>query len=194
MSNKPASNPPVTDGFDFVKKIWGSLSIPGVMSPTTDLDELDKRISDLKAVDQWLNINLNMLRATIQALEIQRGTIATLKSFSSVTSANNQEMVRNTLQADIASKSLSGQKSEPSVNSDVAAAAAQESTKAMIANATAWWGILQDQFNKVASSTEAPLASPTPSASANLKPKPAATSRKKPAKSTSLAAEARKRT
>ena len=71
----------VTDGFDFLNKIWSSLPIPSVMSPTTDLDELDKRISDLKAVEQWLNVNLGMLRATIQGLELQRGAIATLKSF-----------------------------------------------------------------------------------------------------------------
>ena len=78
MSNKRIPNLSVTDGFDFVKKIWGSLPIPSVMNPTTDLDELDKRISDLKAVEQWLNVNLSMLRATIQGLEVQRGTIATI--------------------------------------------------------------------------------------------------------------------
>lgn len=50
------------------------------MAPTVDIDELDRRIADLKAVEQWLTVNMNMLQGTIQALEIQRGTIATLKA------------------------------------------------------------------------------------------------------------------
>ena len=96
MSNKRIPNLSVTDGFDFVKKIWGSLPIPSVMNPTTDLDELDKRISDLKAVEQWLNVNLSMLRATIQGLEVQRGTIATIKSFSSNLGLGGARCAQNT--------------------------------------------------------------------------------------------------
>ena len=113
MSNKRIPNLSVTDGFDFVKKIWGSLPIPSVMNPTTDLDELDKRISDLKAVEQWLNVNLSMLRATIQGLEVQRGTIATIKSFSSNIGLGaeragdtpptlNDEFIRKAMQAAVA--------------------------------------------------------------------------------------------
>jgi hypothetical protein len=170
MSNKRIPNLSVTDGFDFVKKIWGSLPIPSVMNPTTDLDELDKRISDLKAVEQWLNVNLSMLRATIQGLEVQRGTIATIKSFSSnlglggerggdVSQAVNEEIIRNAMQAAVAPPPVP--RVEPvapkipdpepdSVASAEALAASQESSKAIISNATAWWGLLQDQFNKVA--------------------------------------------
>ncbi len=82
MPNSGIPNLSVTDGFDFMKKMWGSVPLPDVMGSVTDLDELDKRISDLKAVEQWLNINLSMLRATIQGLEVQRGTIAAINSFS----------------------------------------------------------------------------------------------------------------
>src|SRR5690606_17284781 len=39
------------------------------------------RIADLKAVEQWLTVNMSMLHGTIRALEIQRGTIATLQAF-----------------------------------------------------------------------------------------------------------------
>ena len=171
MSNKRIPNLSVTDGFDFVKKIWGSLPIPSVMNPTTDLDELDKRISDLKAVEQWLNVNLSMLRATIQGLEVQRGTIATIKSFSSnlglggerggdVSQAVNEEIIRNAMQAAVApppvprvepvAPKIPDPEPEQSLNASEAAAASQESSKAIISNATAWWGLLQDQFNKVA--------------------------------------------
>ncbi|MES2296178.1 MAG: PhaM family polyhydroxyalkanoate granule multifunctional regulatory protein [Pseudomonadota bacterium] len=75
----------VTDTLDFVKNLWGSMSVPGVnipgmAAPTLSIDDLDKKIADLKAVESWLNVNTSMLRGTIQALEVQRGTIATLKS------------------------------------------------------------------------------------------------------------------
>lgn len=70
----------MTDTLDFVKSLWGSMGVPGLASPTLSLDELDKKINDLKAVEAWLNLNTAMLRSSIQALEVQRGTIATLKS------------------------------------------------------------------------------------------------------------------
>ena len=56
--------------------------VPGMLAPTVDVDELDKRIADLRAVQQWLELNAAMLRTTIQTLEVQRATIATLKGIS----------------------------------------------------------------------------------------------------------------
>lgn len=195
MSNKRIPNLSVTDGFDFVKKIWGSLPIPSVMNPTTDLDELDKRISDLKAVEQWLNVNLSMLRATIQGLEVQRGTIATIKSFSSnlglgaerggdVSQAVNEEIIRNAMQAavappvprvePVAPKTPDPEPDQFSVSAE-AAAASQESSKAIISNATAWWSLLQDQFNKVAAAamTGSGVGADEESANISKKTKPA---------------------
>lgn len=70
----------MTDTLDFVKSLWGSMGVPGLATPTLSVDELDKKINDLKAVEAWLSLNSTMLRNSIQALEVQRGTIATLKS------------------------------------------------------------------------------------------------------------------
>ena len=81
---------------DFMQKMWGmgmptpgnaSLAgmpqrMPSMLEPTVDVDELDKRIADLRAVQQWLELNAGMLRTTIQTLEVQRATIATLKGIS----------------------------------------------------------------------------------------------------------------
>jgi hypothetical protein len=66
-----------TDPQDFFKSLWSSMSIPlpGMVTPTLDPDELGKRIADLKAVEGWLKMNLNMLQMTIQGLEMQRFTI-----------------------------------------------------------------------------------------------------------------------
>ncbi|WP_082548312.1 PhaM family polyhydroxyalkanoate granule multifunctional regulatory protein [Massilia sp. Root335] len=88
MLKPSAPMPGMTDTLDFVKNLWGSMHIPGaglpgmpgMATPPMSTDDLDKRIADLKAVESWLNLNLTMLRGTIQALEVQRGTLATLKS------------------------------------------------------------------------------------------------------------------
>jgi hypothetical protein len=61
------------DGIDSVKRAWSMFNAPSALVPTLDVDELDKRIADLKAVEQWLNLNVSMLHGTIQGLEIQRG-------------------------------------------------------------------------------------------------------------------------
>lgn len=178
MSNKFIPNLSVTDGFDFVKKIWGSLPIPNVINSTTDLEELDKRIADLKAVEQWLNVNLSMLRATIQGLEVQRGTIATIKSFgASLTSTGDRsdpasmneaalrEAVNRMMAQQVAPPPVpQAEHIEPKIpeppkvepqsdtkkSTKAALEEAEESSKALISNATAWWGLLQDQLNKVA--------------------------------------------
>lgn len=73
--------PGMTDTLEFVKQLWGGMQVPGAIpTPNLSVDELDKKIADLKAVESWLNLNLGMLRGSIQALEIQRGTLATLRA------------------------------------------------------------------------------------------------------------------
>lgn len=82
----------VNDPLAFVKKLWGDMQLPGMVTPTLSVDELDKQIKDLKTVESWLVVNMNMLKGTIQALEVQRATIAALKtmgeSFSQATNAS----------------------------------------------------------------------------------------------------------
>jgi hypothetical protein len=70
------------DGVEMVKRAWSNFNVPSAMLPTVDLNELDKRIADLKAVEQWLNVNQSMLHNAIQGLEIQRGTLAAIRAFS----------------------------------------------------------------------------------------------------------------
>ena len=36
----------MTDTLDFVKNLWGSMSVPGLTAPTLSVDELDKKIND----------------------------------------------------------------------------------------------------------------------------------------------------
>lgn len=73
---------PLQDPFEFLKKLWSpmGLPMPGVVVPLLDPKEIDKRITDLKSVENWLNMNLNVLRMTIQGLEMQRATLAAFQS------------------------------------------------------------------------------------------------------------------
>jgi hypothetical protein len=59
----------------------------GSAFPGLDTDELEKRIKDLKSVENWLNLNLNILKSTIQGLEVQHATMMALKSFGDAVSA-----------------------------------------------------------------------------------------------------------
>ena len=74
MSNGP-------DPFEFIKAFWNPLGLPmaGMITPTLDVSEIEKRIADLKLVENWLNMNLSMLRMSIQGLEMQRLTLAAMQ-------------------------------------------------------------------------------------------------------------------
>lgn len=73
---------PLPDPFEFMKKLWNpmGLPMPGMVAPTLDLDAVEKKIADLKSVENWLNLNLNMLRLSIQGLEMQKNTLAVMKA------------------------------------------------------------------------------------------------------------------
>lgn len=73
---------PLPDAFEFIKKLWNpmGLPMPGMIAPTLDVDEVEKKIADLKSVENWLTLNLNMLRLSIQGLEMQRNTLAAMKA------------------------------------------------------------------------------------------------------------------
>jgi hypothetical protein len=67
----------VHDPLNFMRNLWGNMgfTLPGMVAPTFDIEELDKRIKDMKAVEGWLRMNLSMLQMTIQGLEMQRTTV-----------------------------------------------------------------------------------------------------------------------
>lgn len=72
------------DPMEFLQGMWGNMgfSLPGMVTPTLDVDELDRRIKDMKAVEGWLKVNLNMLQMTIQGLEVQRATLVAIRAMS----------------------------------------------------------------------------------------------------------------
>ena len=77
------SQPP--DPFEFLKSLWGpmGLPLPGSMGLGLDPVEIDKRIAELKSVENWLNMNLNVLRTTVHSLEMQKSGLAAVREASS---------------------------------------------------------------------------------------------------------------
>jgi hypothetical protein len=168
--------PGMTDSLEFVKKLWSGMNVPGVGVPgmaeaTLSTDELEKRITDLKAVEAWLNMNTTMLRGTIQALEVQRGTLAALKSMSA-TMAQAMGQAGETAAAAASMnpffpqpgagsaepsaqpKSGSGSGTQAGAQGGPSAGAGGEFPPAMagIPAAMAWWNMLQDQFTQAVTS------------------------------------------
>ena len=169
----------MTDTLDFVKNLWGSMGvpgmgIPGVTAPSLSVEDLDKKIADLKAVEAWLNVNGTMLRGTIQALEIQRGTIATLKSMgASMAAAITQPGAsEKNLFDSVPYASAFFQQTPPAAKpaekappppppQEAPAAQAQQASPsadaaAQLANPAVWWNLLQDQFKQAVSTAMAP--------------------------------------
>jgi hypothetical protein len=79
-----SSDQNANDPLEFVRNMWNNLgfSLPGMVTPTLDVDELDKRITDMRAVEGWLKMNLNMLQMTIQGLDVQRAALAAVRAMS----------------------------------------------------------------------------------------------------------------
>lgn len=86
MSGIPGADA-MADTLEMVKALWSGMGIPGMMMPSVSADDINKQIADLKAVESWLALNMNMLRNTIQALEVQSATISNLHSMREAMSA-----------------------------------------------------------------------------------------------------------
>jgi hypothetical protein len=74
-------------GFDFLQGLMKNAgqALPDMgqwIAPTLDPEELGKRIEQLRTVQFWLEQNARMLATTIQALEVQRMTLSTLKTMN----------------------------------------------------------------------------------------------------------------
>jgi hypothetical protein len=168
-------------GFDFLQNIakGASQALPQMpnlsnwVAPTLNLEELEKRIDELKAVHFWLDQNSKALSATIQALEVQKMTLATLKGMNF-----NMGDVANALKLKAADTMFTGvQKvSERAADtaravSGAAAGAANKSKAARKAGKAApaagvvdplqWWGALTQQFQQIATTAMKDAAAQT---------------------------------
>lgn len=151
-------------GFDFLQGLMkaGSAGLPGIgqwIAPTLDPAELQKRIEELRTVQFWLEQNARLLGTTIQALEVQRMTVATLRGM-------------NLPVADLADVLKAGSKPAGAARADRAGDAPKAATPAAAGQRAAakgaaaggngrggaaaavdpmqWWGALTQQFTELA--------------------------------------------
>jgi hypothetical protein len=222
-SGSGASNPAAgaaPAGFDMLEKMWSMMRMPAfpgmpagaaapplhpslammsdMISPLTNVEELDKRITDMRAVEQWLQLNLNMLQSAIQALEVQRATLATLKAFGAF-AQNSMAAAADPASAGpgpgpgpaaAASRPPPAEAASPPPAGTGPSGPGQASTAsatAMGMDPAAWWNALQTQFNQIAGLAMAtagaePSRSTQPRAGAAAPPPPAASAPKRAAR------------
>ena len=177
-------------GFDFLQNLAtqaagnAAQKIPQMpnlgnwVAPTLNVEELDRRIDELKAVQFWLDQNATALKATIQALEVQKMTLATLKgmNFNMGDVANAFKLkVADSVAGGVqrvadkarvfsglevpASNSQATASDAPESDAPAAAPAQTQTTQAASAKSAAaggvvdpmqWWGALTQQFQTIA--------------------------------------------
>lgn len=142
-------------GFDFLQGLVknAGAALPGIgqwVAPTLDPAELEKRISELRTVQYWLEQNARMLAATIQALEVQRMTLSTLKTM-------NVQMgdLGESLKVKLAPKTPSANAAAaepPSAAKAFAKRAPKAEPAGAVVDPMQWWNALTGQFAQLATS------------------------------------------
>jgi ribosomal protein L12E/L44/L45/RPP1/RPP2 len=173
-------------GFDFLQNLAkdGAQAMPQMpglsnwIAPTLNVEELDKRIGELKAVRFWLEQNATAVGATIQALEVQKMTLATLQGM-------------NVKMADLAES----MKFKPDAPAAAAAPAPAPAAKAAakgtqtggqdgpaqeekVVDPLQWWGALTQQFQQIAATAMQEVAATADSANKAAGRAPARTAAK----------------
>jgi hypothetical protein len=170
-------------GFDFLQSLakGASQTLPQMpnlsnwVAPTLNLEELERRIGELKAVHFWLDQNSKALGATIQALEVQKMTLATLKGMNF-----NMGDVANALKLKAADSVMTGVQKVSEKAADTASAisdaaadaanktkAARKKSKAAeqaaagVVDPLQWWGALTQQFQQIAATAMKEAATQT---------------------------------
>ena len=165
-------------GFDFLQSLakGASSSIPQLpnlsnwVAPTISVEELEKRIEELKAVQFWLEQNSRALSATIQALEVQKMTLATLKGMNfSMGDVANAFKLKAADTVTSAAEAVAGAAARVTGRAEEEAPPAQDEAPASKTKAKAskktqaastpapsvvdplqWWGALTGQFQQIA--------------------------------------------
>src|SRR5215510_14264066 len=143
MANSGAALTKLVPGFEFLQGLVknAGAAMPNVgqwIAPTLDPAELDKRIDELRTVQFWLEQNARMLATTIQALEVQRMTLSTLKTMNvSVSELGNAMKLRPPEQTGAAAVTKAAR--------DDKSNAAAPANPAGVVDPMQWWGALTQQ-------------------------------------------------
>lgn len=170
MSNPNGSDPfgfaKFIPGFEFLQSLsQGAAGAAGAgaeaplagmaqwVAPTVNAEEIDKRIKELRAVQFWLEQNGRALTATIQALEVQKMTLAALQSMQG---GINDWAKASPFKMPEAGAAASPAPAPAPATPPPAAAPAAATDAAGQAPAGAavdplqWWGALTQQFQQIA--------------------------------------------
>jgi hypothetical protein len=206
----PSSFAKLVPGFDFLEalaKNAGS-ALPGIgqwVAPTLNPQEIEKRIEELRTVQFWLEQNARMLGATIQALEVQRMTLSTLKTMNVQMSDLRDSLLipTSTLATEVAAADAVKGKAAaagpaPSKGGPAAAEAARPASPPGV-DPLQWWGALTKQFTELAAAAIKDGASgaakgPADAASAIAASATSARSARAPGKTTARPAAKARRT
>jgi hypothetical protein len=155
-------------GFDFLQGLMKNVgnAIPGLpamsqwVAPTLDPEELDKRIQELKTVQFWLEQNARLMSTTIQALEVQRMTLSTLKTMNLPltdlrnalkigvpTASNTTAAVAATAPTEVSATTKKGSAVK---NKGVRKSSAPTPAVPPAVDPLQWWGALTQQFTELA--------------------------------------------
>lgn len=141
-------------GFDFLQNLAKGASqsmqqMPSLsnwVAPTLNVEELDKRITELKAVQFWLDQNAKALSATIQALEVQKMTLATLQGMNF-----SMGELAEALTLKPGEKAAAAAK--PSAKPAKKSADKEPGNGGGAIDPLQWWGALTQQFQEIAANT-----------------------------------------
>jgi len=146
-------------GFDFLQSLVKSAgsALPGIgqwVAPTLDPAELDKRIGELRTVQYWLEQNARMLAATIQALEVQRMTLSTLKSMNVQMGELGESLKVKPAgrPAEPEAKTETQARADAGAPSSAAGKPPAQKKPAAAVDPMQWWGALTNQFAELATS------------------------------------------
>lgn len=70
------------DWFEFMQKMWNPMSfpMPGMITPTVNVEEIEKKITELKAVESWLTMSTGFVQMTIKTLQMQKSALESLRA------------------------------------------------------------------------------------------------------------------
>jgi len=159
-------------GFDFLKNLAGGANpgggaVPGMPSlsnwvaPTLSVEEVDKRIQELKTVQYWLEQNGHALKATIQALEVQKMTLSTLRGMN----VQMEDLAKAFTRTAAVAEPMEPPPAPPSASAEAAAPEPTEAepspaeslpqgkstaAKPGVVDPLQWWNALTQQFQQIA--------------------------------------------
>jgi hypothetical protein len=161
--SQPTGFAQLVPGFDFLQNLAKGAtealpqmpSLSSWVAPTLNVEELDKRIQELRAVQFWLDQNAKALAATIQALEVQKMTLATLQGMNMsmnelAESLKLKPQASAPAAAPAPAAAAPAPQAEPAPRAKAKANSKEADAAASVIDPMQWWGSLTQQFQHIA--------------------------------------------